>query len=150
VGEFLLRPVKGLAARWATAKLTKDRGSITDAAAPAAGDVARFLANRDGARTFVPAAINDIAPDPVYILGHSLGGIICVDLLVREQLGNVAGPITVGSQSPFLYEIGALPALSHPEPLPDHVPPWLNVYDRVKSHPAAQPETRSSSSSSNS
>jgi hypothetical protein len=51
-------------------------------------------------------------------------------LLVREQFANVAGLITIGSQSPFLYEIGAFPALGHPDPLPAHFPPWLNVYDR--------------------
>jgi hypothetical protein len=126
VGEFLLRPVVGLATRWAT----RHRGSITDYTAPATGDVARFLANGEGARNYVRSAINDVSPGQVYVLGHSLGGIITVDLLVRERLGNVAGLITVGSQSPFLYEIGALPALDHPAPLPDHVPPWLNVYDR--------------------
>ncbi|MEK8145750.1 hypothetical protein NKH18_44170 [Streptomyces sp. M10(2022)] len=38
--------------------------------------------------------------------------------------------VTVGSQGPFLYETGALPTLAHPDPLPGHVPPWLNLFDR--------------------
>jgi hypothetical protein len=38
--------------------------------------------------------------------------------------------VTVGSQGPLLYESGALPALAHPDPLPPHMPRWLNVYDR--------------------
>jgi hypothetical protein len=49
VGEFLLRPVKGIAARLITRKLTGDRGAISDATAPAAGDVLRFLAHGGGA-----------------------------------------------------------------------------------------------------
>jgi pimeloyl-ACP methyl ester carboxylesterase len=78
----------------------------------------------------VSAAIGDAGPEPVYLLAHSLGGIICADLLVREPVPGVAGLITVGSQTPFMYEIGAFPALSHPDPLPGHMPRWLNVYDR--------------------
>jgi hypothetical protein len=38
--------------------------------------------------------------------------------------------VTVGSQAPFLYEIGALPSLEPADPLPDHFPQWLNIYDR--------------------
>ena len=37
--------------------------------------------------------------------------------------------VTVGSQAPFLYEIGALWSLTHDDPLPAHLPPWLNIYD---------------------
>ena len=129
-GEFLLRPVKGLAMHLVTSKLTGDRGSITDAAAPAAGDVLRFLADGDGARRYLTRAIDDLRPGPIYLLAHSLGGIMCVDLLAREPIAGVAGLVTIGSQAPFLYEIGALSGLVHPRPLPDHFPPWLNIYDR--------------------
>lgn len=130
VGDFLLRPFKGIAARTATRKLTGDRGALSDAAAPMAGDILRFLAHGDGVRAFIREAIADHAPGPVYVLGHSLGGIMSVDLLVRQPVPEVAGLVTVGSQAPFLYEIGALPGLSHPNPLPGFFPPWLNVYDR--------------------
>jgi hypothetical protein len=127
--DFLLNPVKGIARHMAVSKLTRERGSITDAAAPAAGDTLRFLANGDGVRTFVKRAISD-ASEPVYLLAHSLGGIICVDLLAREPVKQVAGLLTVGSQAPFLYEIGALPSLIYPNPLPTHFPSWVNIYDR--------------------
>jgi hypothetical protein len=148
VGEWLLRPVKGLALRMVTSKLTGDRGSLSDAAAPTAGDILRFLAHGDDAREYVRAQIEAIhrgaagdadtsdnapaadEPDSIYLLAHSLGGIICADLLVRGKVPGVAGLITVGSQAPFMYEIGAFPGLSHPSPLPDHMPRWLNVYDR--------------------
>ena len=130
VGSFLLRPVKGLAQRWVTGKLTGDRGALSDAAAPTAGDVLCFLAHGEGARAYVRSAIRDLGPGPTYLLAHSLGGIICADLLIRDAVPGVAGLVTVGSQTPFMYEIGAFPALSHPDPLPDHMPRWLNVYDR--------------------
>lgn len=129
VGEFLMRPVKGLAAHLVTRRLTRERGSVSDASAPFAGDVLRFLAHGDGGLRLVRDAVSDAGPGPVYLLGHSLGGIMCVDILVREELP-VAGLVTIGSQAPFMYEIGALPGLSHPDPLPDHFPTWLNVYDR--------------------
>lgn len=64
------------------------------------------------------------------VVGHSLGGIIALDTLVAAPLPHVQLLVTVGSQGPFLYESGALPGLAHPEPLPRHVPDWLNVYDR--------------------
>jgi pimeloyl-ACP methyl ester carboxylesterase len=129
VGEFLLRPVRGLALRLVTRKLTGERGAITDAAAPAAGDVLRFLAAGDGIRTLLSSAVDDAGSGPVYLLAHSLGGIMCVDLLARKAIPSVAGLITVGSQSPFLYEIGALPSLVYPDALPNHFPTWVNIYD---------------------
>ena len=55
---------------------------------------------------------------------------MCADLLVRGEVPGVVGLITVGSQTPFMYEIGAFPGLTYPDPLPDHMPRWLNVYDR--------------------
>ncbi|WP_026268718.1 hypothetical protein [Micromonospora sp. CNB394] len=124
VKSTLLAPVLHLATR----KITSDRGAITDGTGPLAGDVLRFLARGDAARTFLRAAIDDIGGD-VYLLAHSLGGVMSVDLLVREAPPNVRGLITIGSQAPFLYEIGALPALAQPEPLTKDFPAWLNIYD---------------------
>src|SRR5205814_11140 len=95
-GDFLLSSVKGLASRIATWKLVGDRGSLTDASSPAAGDILRFLARGDGVRRFLRAAIQDHEDQPLYLLGHSLGGIMCVDLLVREQISAVKGLVTVG------------------------------------------------------
>ena len=63
------------------------------------------------------------------LLGHSLGGIACVDLLVREELPQVKLLVTVGSQAPFLHEINALPSLAYDQAMSEHFPPWLNIYD---------------------
>jgi len=38
--------------------------------------------------------------------------------------------VTVGSQSPLFYEMDALQSLRFGQPLPDHFPRWLNLYDR--------------------
>lgn len=130
VGGFLAAPFVGIAERMLTWKLTKDRGSITDGVSPAAGDVMRYLAQGDGARAYIRQSIADAEPGPVHILAHSLGGIMCVDLLVKENTPSVANLITVGSQSPFLYEIGALPSLEFGKELPAHFPRWHNFFDR--------------------
>jgi hypothetical protein len=130
VSDFLVRPLKGLALRLVTRKLTGDRGSITDAAAPTAGDVLRFLARGDHARAFIKQSISDCGGGPLVIVAHSLGGIMCTDLLIREAIPQVSALVTVGSQAPFFYEIGALPSLEPPQPLPVHFPRWLNIYDR--------------------
>lgn len=127
VGSLLTRPLKGVA----TWRAKRRRGAINDGAAPLAGDVLRFLARGDGARDYLRQEIARCARrGPVHLLGHSLGGIMCVDLLVRGRLDGVAGLISVGSQAPFLYEIGALPGLDHPHSLPAHFPRWTNIYDR--------------------
>ncbi|TYL51160.1 alpha/beta fold hydrolase [Agromyces mariniharenae] len=130
ISDFLLRPFKGLALRYATYRLTKDRGDLTDKLTDPGGDIMRFLARGDDARRFLEQSIQDCGDGPVILLAHSLGGIMCADLLVRKQVDNVDLLITVGSQAPFLYEIGALPSLEPPDSLPDHFPRWLNVYDR--------------------
>ncbi|MCD2441864.1 alpha/beta fold hydrolase [Agromyces sp. SYSU K20354] len=130
ISDFLLRPFKGLALRYATYRLTRDRGELTDKLTDPGGDIMRFLARGDDARRFLEQSIQDCGDGPVILLAHSLGGIMCADLLVRKQLANVDLLITVGSQAPFLYEIGALPSLEPPDPLPDHFPRWLNIYDR--------------------
>jgi pimeloyl-ACP methyl ester carboxylesterase len=129
VGDWLKRPLVGIAKRVATRKLVKDRGAISDGTSPAAGDILRFLAHGDEITTFVEQAVESATP-PVTLVGHSLGGIMCVSLLARRQLPGVERLVTVGSQSGFFYEIGALPGLPYGTELPDHVPAWLNIYDR--------------------
>ena len=66
---------------------------------------------------------------PIILLGHSLGGIVSVDLLASGTISNVSLLVTMGSQAPFLYELNALKSLSPPEPLPANFPPWINFYN---------------------
>ncbi|MFE7553257.1 hypothetical protein [Streptomyces gardneri] len=127
------RRVKRLAGRLAlglaSAQVVKRRSALTDAAHPAAGDVLLYLSRGGAIREVVAEAVRAAEP-PVVLLAHSLGGIASLDLLVLRALPEVELLVTVGSQAPFLYELGALPSLEHGAPLPGHVPPWLNVYDR--------------------
>ncbi|MEI5034506.1 hypothetical protein RB201_22710 [Streptomyces sp. S1A(2023)] len=125
VGRLAARPLARLGSRYAVRR----RRALTGAAHPAAGDVLTFLVRGGPLRSALRELVAAVAP-PVVLLGHSLGGIIALDTLIEAPLPDVRLLVTVGSQGPFLYETGALPHLEHPEPLPVHVPAWLNIHDR--------------------
>lgn len=125
VGRFVGRPVLRLGTRYALRR----RRALTGAAHPAAGDVLTFLVRGGPLRAALRELVATVEP-PVVLLGHSLGGIIALDTLIEAPLPGVRLLVTVGSQGPFLYETGALPHLDHPDPLPAHVPAWLNIHDR--------------------
>ncbi|MFF9979477.1 hypothetical protein [Streptomyces erythrochromogenes] len=110
------------------------RGTFTVGATPALGDILRYQARGHDLREFLHARIT-AAPGPTVLIGHSLGGIALVDLLALAAARGEAVPgaellVTVGSQAPFLYELGALTALEPGAKLPYGFPRWLNVYDR--------------------
>jgi hypothetical protein len=134
VAAWLTRPFKGIAQSMVTQRIARKRGALTDATSPAAGDIMRYQARGSGIRRYIRQVVADAVaddPDPtVTLLAHSLGGIACVDALIQEPIPSVGRLVTVGSQAPFFYEIDALASLSYGEPLPDHFPTWLNIYDR--------------------
>ncbi|MFE5622394.1 hypothetical protein ACFQ8S_10055 [Streptomyces virginiae] len=110
------------------------RGSLTVGATPALGDILRYQSRGHDLREFLHARIA-AAPGPTVLIGHSLGGIALVDLLALAAARGEAVPgtellVTVGSQAPFLHELGALAALEPGAKLPYGFPRWLNVYDR--------------------
>jgi hypothetical protein len=125
---LMVAPIRGLALRVATAQARRRRGALTDATYPGAGDILLYQARGNGIRALI-AKQAVAAAEPVVLIAHSLGGIASVDLLVSQPLPSVRLLVTVGSQAPFLCEIGALWSLPHGDPLPDHFPPWLNIYD---------------------
>jgi len=105
------------------------RGRMSDASSPAAGDILLYQSRGGAIRDFVKARAKELTP-PVVLLGHSLGGIACAELLIANDLrDHVALLITVGSQAPYFYEINALQTLEYGRRLPDHVPRWINIYD---------------------
>lgn len=128
VPGLIAAPVRGLALRLATARAQRRRGALTDATYPGAGDILLYQARGDRIRAFIANQVAR-AGGPVVLLTHSLGGVAAVDLLASQPLPPVQLLITVGSQAPFLYEIGALWSLEHDDPLPTHMPAWLNIYD---------------------
>ncbi|HYP29643.1 MAG TPA: hypothetical protein VE262_23220 [Blastocatellia bacterium] len=117
----------GLAMKVGTSWASRKRGAISEAASPLAGDVILYQTRGESLREFVREKIES-APPPVFVLAHSLGGVVCVDLLAMEKM-DVSGLITVGSQAPLLYEIDSLTGLRHDSDLPAHFPKWLNFYD---------------------
>lgn len=132
------RPIGGMVRKVAAAsavRLTRRygnprRGALTDRVLPAVGDILRYQARGEGIRSLIRRAVRDAPGDSVTLLGHSLGGVACVDLLAMEEVPRVDQLVTVGSQAPFLYEAGALVSLAHPAQPPEHFPRrWLNVYD---------------------
>lgn len=115
--------------RAATSVIRNHRNGLSDAAAFPVGDVLLYQARGAQVREFIREKIKQ-SPSPVTLVAHSLGGIACVDLLALPNPPRVARLVTAGSQSPLLYEIGALLSLKRPAPLPVGFPPWLNFYDR--------------------
>lgn len=127
VGSWTRRKVVEFVSARVTAGVARRRRSITDSAFPFAGDV--LLYQRDGSaiRAFVREAILRLEP-PVVVLAHSLGGIVCLDLLATEPLP-VHCLITVGTAGPLFHELDAMHGLRAGEPLPEHFPNWANIYD---------------------
>lgn len=128
VSDWLKDRISGLATSVATNHVKRKRGSITDSAYPIVGDILLYQGRGEKIRNFIKTYIDD-ADSSVVLIAHSLGGIACVDLLVKEQLDKVKLLVTVGSQAPFFYEINALQSLEYGESLPAHFPSWLNIYD---------------------
>jgi hypothetical protein len=126
---WILRTVARLGRRTgATNFLERRRGAITDPTWPAVADILLYEARGEKIREFIRDIV-EAAGDSVVILAHSLGGVACVDILSEEPIPGVKLLITVGSQAPFFYEVGALPKLPFPDPLRPDFPDWLNIYD---------------------
>jgi hypothetical protein len=96
-------------------------------------DILLYQARGEAIRRFVRDRIREV-PGPVVLLAHSLGGIVAFDLLAgaaAADLDRVRLLVTVGSQVPLLYELGALSSgIGYPAGLPERFAPrWVNVYD---------------------
>jgi hypothetical protein len=112
-----------------TKPVERRRQAITRSTSALAGDVLMYLSRGAGIRDHLRSRI-EAAGDDVVVVAHSLGGVAAVDLLATTALPSVSGLVTVGSQAPLLYELGALPSLEFGAPLPPAFPRWLNVFDR--------------------
>jgi len=110
------------------------RAGASRAIAPAIGDILNYQAVGHQIRELISKKLDSIDGD-MFVLGHSLGGIACFELMVEmrressDRLGSVKGLITAGSQAPLLYEFGALKTLDKGKALPVGFPRWLNLYD---------------------
>jgi pimeloyl-ACP methyl ester carboxylesterase len=123
--DFLAR----LFRRAATSTLRRHRDNFSAVALLPIGDILLYQSRGADVRNFIRETIEAAEP-PVTVVAHSLGGIACFDLLALPNPPKVARLVTVGSQPPLLYEIGALASINMPTPLPLGFPTWLNIFDR--------------------
>ncbi|MFI6373434.1 hypothetical protein [Streptomyces sp. NPDC050546] len=128
VGGWAKQRVGAFLANRATSYMSRRRGAFTGSASLVAGDI--LLYQRDGAaiRRYVADRISVLEP-PVTVIAHSLGGIICLDLLATTGRSDVR-LVTVGTAAPLFWELDALWGLRAGAPLPDGFPEWVNVYDQ--------------------
>lgn len=129
LGSGLLRGTLNILLRLgALSTVERNRSSLTSAMAPAAGDVLQYLVRGHKIRNYIREAII-CSSEEVVVVGHSLGAIAALDLLVGERLSQVTGLVSVGTQAGLLYELNALPGLAFGEQLPPHFPTWDNILD---------------------
>lgn len=129
IKDWIQDRLVGLGLNWATSKAKREREALFSAAYPSAGDILLYQARGAAIRDFIARSVADCGTGTA-IVAHSLGGIACVDTLIDRALPQVELLVTVGSQAPFLYEIGALSKLACDDELPAHFPRrWLNFYD---------------------
>jgi hypothetical protein len=127
--DWIKDKVIGFAKRKATALATNRREGLMTASLPGIGDILYYQRRGDLVREFVGEKLAGLER-PVVAVGHSLGGIILVDLLTQEQAPVVDRLITVGSQSPLFFAIDALDRLRPGQQTPLPFTPWLNIYNR--------------------
>jgi pimeloyl-ACP methyl ester carboxylesterase len=137
IGSWLWAGVKALAEGAATYYGRDRRTGLMNGASPGIGDILLYERRGDAILAAIEKKILELAGQNkrVIVLGHSLGGIMMVDLLSRAR---EEGPlpvkklITVGSQAPVLFKFDALGTMRLKEALPAGAPyrPWLNIYDR--------------------
>ncbi len=127
--DWLKKKAIGFAARRATRAAEDRRGGLMSANTPAVGDVLFYQRRGEEIAAYVAAGLVGLKR-PVVAVGHSLGGIILVDLLSRADHPPVDYLVTAGSQSPLLYAIDALATLRRGSAAPKPFTPWLNIYNR--------------------
>ncbi len=123
--------ISGTIRRIINNNLQRRRSGFSEQYSGTLGDILMYQARGQKLRDFVRTTVERLEY-PTVLIAHSLGGIIAVDLLLEQQLPQVALLVTIGSQSPILYELNALVGMEYNPnaKLPDTFPDWLNIYDR--------------------
>jgi hypothetical protein len=99
-----------------TPYLSWNRGKASENASPVAGDILVYQARGNKIRGLIRSQILELK-SPVILLGHSLGGVACFDLLADEKDEELRRQVkllaTVGSQAPYFFEINALCSMEY-------------------------------------
>ena len=137
LGGWLFNSVKDFAEAQATAYGKNRRHDLMHGISPGFGDILLYQRRGDEILAAIETKILGLAQagSPVVVLGHSLGGIMVVDLLSRPRPAGplpVARLITIASQSPMFLKCDALGSMRLNAALPAGTPytPWLNIFDR--------------------
>jgi hypothetical protein len=115
--------------RKATNMAEERRNELMGSSTPAVGDILYYQRRGGDIAQYVADSLKGLKP-PVVAVGHSLGGIILVDLLSRTDSPRIDLLVTAGSQSPLFYAIDALERIRRGQMPPGPFPPWLNIYNR--------------------
>jgi hypothetical protein len=126
--DWIKNRVVGFAERKATALAVTRREGLMTSSLPGIGDILFYQRRGEAIIQMVTDALAGLE-QPVVAVGHSLGGIVLVDLLTRASAPRVDLLVTAGSQSPLFYAIDALANLRRDQPLPAPPTPWLNIYN---------------------
>ena len=83
--------------------LQRKRSGFSEQYSGTLGDILMYQARGHSLRDFVRATIEPLE-NPTVLIAHSLGGIICVDLLLEQQLSQVALLVSLFCHSPKLIQ----------------------------------------------
>jgi hypothetical protein len=126
--DWLKKKVVEFANKKASNVAVSRRADIMGGSMPAIGDILFYQRRGEQILDLVAAGLEGL-PRPVVAVGHSLGGVVLVDLLTRAGAPTVDLLVTAGSQSPLFYAIDALGSLRPGNARPTAPPAWLNIFN---------------------
>jgi hypothetical protein len=129
LNDWIKKKAGGFAVQRASSWVESRRNGFMGLSTPAIGDILFYQRRGEAFRDFVASRLRGL-DRPVVAVGHSLGGIVLVDLLSRPGAPPVDLLVTAGSQSPMLYAIDALDSIRWGKAQPVPFTPWLNIYNR--------------------
>jgi hypothetical protein len=104
------------------------RRGLQGVATPPIGDILYYQRRGGVMLDYIVEQMRNAIP-PVVAVGHSLGGIMLVDLLSRPDAPRVDLLVTAGSQAPMLYALDALEQVRWGQARPAPFTPWINFYN---------------------
>ena len=129
VGTWLRGKVVRFAETLGTHLVVPHRRKLMGLSTAALADILYYQRRGGDIRDYVARSLFD-RERPLTVVGHSLGGVVLVDLLSSGSAPPVDLLVTVGSQSPLFYAIDALEHL-RPGVAPAPFTPWLNIYNEA-------------------